>query len=48
MLLKPLSREVSEILGFDATRTFPIPLRSWRRAQQPPTTRIGIRHAVVE
>jgi len=48
MLPKPPSRDVSEILGFDATETSFIPLRSWRRAQQPPANRIGIRQAVVE
>jgi len=38
--LSPPSGDVSEILGFDATETSFIPLRSWRRAQQPPVNRI--------
>jgi len=42
------SREVSEILNFDATETSLIPLRSWRQAQQPTANRIGIHQVVVE
>jgi len=48
MLPKTPRIEDSEILSFHATWTSLIPLRSWRRAQQPPANRSGIRHAVVE
>jgi len=39
---------VSDFMGFDGTETSFIPLRSWRRAQQPPAIRSRIGPAVVE
>ena len=35
-------------MGFDATETSFVPLRSWRRAQQPPAIGSRIGPAVVE
>jgi len=43
-----LSTKASDFMGCHGTGTYFIPLRSWRRAQQPPANRIGIGHAVVE
>jgi len=46
--IKTTPRRVSDFMSFDATETFFIPPRSWRRAQHPPAivSRIGL--AVVE
>ena len=45
---KTTLRRVSDILRFDATETLFIPLRSWRRAQQPAATRFTIGVVVLE
>jgi len=39
---------VSDFIGSDATKTFFIPLRSWRQAPQPPAIRSRIGTVVVE
>jgi len=39
---------VSDFMGSDATKTSFIPLRSWRRAPQPPTIRSRIGAVLVE
>ena len=40
--------EDSNFMGFDATGTYHLPLRSWRQAQQFPANRIEIGGSVVE
>jgi len=42
------STEDSDLLSFDATQASFIPLRSWRRAQQPPAIRFRIGALAVE
>jgi len=46
--IKTTPTRVSDFLGFDATETSFIPLRSWRRAQQPPAIGSRIGGVVVE
>ena len=40
--------EDNNFMSFDGIEMYLIPLCSWRRAQQPPENRIGIRRAAVE
>jgi len=46
--IKTTLTSVSDFLNLDATETFFIPLRSWRRAQQSPAIRFRIKAVVVE
>jgi len=46
--IKTTVTRVSNFLSFDATETFFIPLRSWRRARQSPAIRFRIGAVVVE
>jgi len=46
--IKTTLTRVSDFLSFDTTEISFIPLRSWRRAQQPPTIRLWIEAVVVE
>jgi len=46
--IKTTPTRVSDFLSFDATETYLIPPRSWRRVQQPPAKSSKIRPAVVE
>ena len=45
--IKTAPTRVSDFMSFDATETSFIPLRSWRRAQQPPAIRSRIGAVVV-
>jgi len=46
--VKTTPTRVSDFLGFNATGTYLIPLRSWHRAQQPPAIGSRIGAMVVE
>jgi len=46
--IKTTPTRVSDFIGFDATETSFIPLRSWHRAQQPLAIRSRIGPAAVE
>ena len=47
-IVKTTLTRVSDFLSIDATETYFIPLRSWRRAQQSPAIRLRIGAVVVE
>jgi len=47
-IVKTTLTRVSDFLSIDATETYFIPLRSWRRAQQSPATRLRIGAVAVE
>ena len=46
-IVKTTFTRVSDFLSIDATETYFIPLRSWRRAQQYPAIRLKIGAVVV-